>query len=333
MNALKGAASLHMWSFKPQEMGNFFWGLATMGEPPGKELLAVIRSRSVELMGEFERMDVSDILWSFATVGEHPGPEFLEVVTKRAVEIVDRFDTHSTASLLWAYAVLGETPRGEALRVFCEHAIAVFSRGSEYEGDRSREEEEEEALQILKTQVEPDLELGTGYNLRLRQVHQFILACELEGRLEGALQERPLLALKGKLGSVSRQAFFDTRGNPSRLQLEVAGTLKNIGLKCEEEAVDPASGYQIDILVRVEDASGESIGIAVEVDGPSHFLSASHQRLAKARGSTMFKRKQLELLGYKVVSVPYWEWRELLDVESRVLYMKRHFSRHGFDIQ
>jgi hypothetical protein len=39
----------------------------------GKGLLDGIRSRSVELMGDFERMDVSDILWSFATVGEHPG--------------------------------------------------------------------------------------------------------------------------------------------------------------------------------------------------------------------------------------------------------------------
>jgi hypothetical protein len=35
LDALKAAASLHMRSFKPQEMGNFFWGLATMGEPPG----------------------------------------------------------------------------------------------------------------------------------------------------------------------------------------------------------------------------------------------------------------------------------------------------------
>ena len=28
-------------------------------------------------------------------------------------------------------------------------------------------------------------------------------------------------------------------------------------------------------------------------------------------GSTLLKQRQLEQLGYKVVSIPYWEWRVL----------------------
>ena len=51
--------------------------------------------------------------------------------------------------------------------------------------------------------------------------------------------------------------------------------------------------------------------LAVEVDGPSHFLRAGGGG-ARARavptGATRLKRRLLGALGYRVVSIPYWEW-------------------------
>ena len=44
--------------------------------------------------------------------------------------------------------------------------------------------------------------------------------------------------------------------------------------------------------------------IAVEVDGPSHFLGGSHQ----PTGSTLLKHRQLRHFGWRLESVPYWEW-------------------------
>ena len=46
---------------------------------------------------------------------------------------------------------------------------------------------------------------------------------------------------------------------------------------------------------------------AVEVDGPFHFLRDGRT----PSGSTLLKRKQLALLGYTVVPVPFWEWDAL----------------------
>ena len=45
---------------------------------------------------------------------------------------------------------------------------------------------------------------------------------------------------------------------------------------------------------------------AIEYDGPSHFLACK-----AATGATLIKRRHLELLGYKLVSLPFWEWDPL----------------------
>ena len=41
----------------------------------------------------------------------------------------------------------------------------------------------------------------------------------------------------------------------------------------------------------------------MEFDGPSHFLASR-----APTGATLLKRRQLQLLGHALVSVPYWEW-------------------------
>ena len=88
----------------------------------------------------------------------------------------------------------------------------------------------------------------------------------------------------------------------------------------------PRSGYSIDMLVHagsVAEGSKFSRGTdegrdmcgdwhdakrwAVEFDGPSHFLACD----GSPTGATLIKRRHLELLGYSLVSVPYWEWDRL----------------------
>eukprot|EP00747_Dinoflagellata_sp_TGD_P125852 gnl/TRDRNA2_/TRDRNA2_174217_c14_seq1.p1 gnl/TRDRNA2_/TRDRNA2_174217_c14~~gnl/TRDRNA2_/TRDRNA2_174217_c14_seq1.p1 ORF type:complete len:133 (-),score=21.18 gnl/TRDRNA2_/TRDRNA2_174217_c14_seq1:414-812(-) len=46
--------------------------------------------------------------------------------------------------------------------------------------------------------------------------------------------------------------------------------------------------------------------IAVEVDGPVHYLEAGFDH--SATGGTLLKRRQLEALGWPVAVVPHWEW-------------------------
>ena len=58
--------------------------------------------------------------------------------------------------------------------------------------------------------------------------------------------------------------------------------------------------------------------MAVEVDGPTHFI---HRR---PTGSTILKHRQVARLDrIEVVSVPYWEWDELKNSKMKQLYLRK----------
>ena len=60
------------------------------------------------------------------------------------------------------------------------------------------------------------------------------------------------------------------------------------------------SGYSLDAVIEHGGAR-----IAVEVDGPSHFIGQ------EPSGATLLKRRQLRSFGWPLLSVPYWEWTAL----------------------
>ncbi len=85
----------------------------------------------------------------------------------------------------------------------------------------------------------------------------------------------------------------------------------------------PKSGYSIDMRVNAKSRIEAVAGWSVEFDGPSHFLTC---RLPL--GGTLMKRRHLELLGYTVVSLPFWEWDQLTGSDERKEYLrgKLHIS-------
>ena len=101
-------------------------------------------------------------------------------------------------------------------------------------------------------------------------------------------------------------------------QRDVASILSYMGEKHEEEAV--CGGYRVDLLipnpVGVPELSG---GIAIEVDGPSHF---ARNDSALALGQTRLKHRQLRHLGMAVVSVSVAEWEYLESAEEKVEYLR-----------
>ena len=76
--------------------------------------------------------------------------------------------------------------------------------------------------------------------------------------------------------------------------------IRSRGANVEEEYRCKVSGYSIDALVTLNDGKR----VAVEVDGPSHFIGRSHQ----PTGATLLKHRQLRDFGWRLESVPYWEW-------------------------
>lgn len=64
--------------------------------------------------------------------------------------------------------------------------------------------------------------------------------------------------------------------------------------------------------------TGADRPIAIEVDGPSHFYANSKRYTAY----TKLKHRLLTRMGYKVLHVPYFEWRRLRGAKEREEYMR-----------
>ena len=135
--------------------------------------------------------------------------------------------------------------------------------------------------------------LETSFSLeQLTQLHQWSL-----WRKE---RRAPWPGLHESLREACRNACFEEDGQPSRTQSEVVREIRSRGFDVDEEQRCQISGYSLDALVVLND--GERI--AVEVDGPSHFIGRSHT----PTGATQLKHRQLRHFGWRLESVPYWEW-------------------------
>ena len=114
----------------------------------------------------------------------------------------------------------------------------------------------------------------------------------------------------------------------SKLQKQVAKTLKNMGVHVSEEDILEDSGFVVDIRLA-------NHKVVIEVDGPSHFLQADEGAKGAGRGissrsesgprmngSTLLKHRLLTQLGWTVVHVPYFEWDQCTTQHRRVDYMR-----------
>mmetsp|Transcript_20401 Transcript_20401/g.30328 ORF Transcript_20401/g.30328 Transcript_20401/m.30328 type:complete len:144 (+) Transcript_20401:312-743(+) len=105
------------------------------------------------------------------------------------------------------------------------------------------------------------------------------------------------------------------RVNSIKVTRRCGGALLHIGLDPKEEVL-MGSGYRIDAIVEVNEKT-----IAVEVDGPSHFIGRSKS----PTGSTILKRRQVPPIdGIELVSVPYWNWDKLGKDKAK----KQEYLRH-----
>ena len=100
---------------------------------------------------------------------------------------------------------------------------------------------------------------------------------------------------------VWRASVHDVR--MSRLQEAVSAALSGLGVAHEQEGLTEDGLFSLDLALRAE-------RVAVEVDGPSHFVRLPGDTRA-ASGPTRARRRLLEVRGWRVASVPYWEWDEL----------------------
>jgi hypothetical protein len=144
---------------------------------------------------------------------------------------------------------------------------------------------------------------------QLYQAHLWLLDCQLPSAgqgLAGCLTRQQLQQCQHSW----EQVLATKTAQPSQLQRSVFAALQRLPGSTWQQAPameqrTPDGAYSIDIAA-VTAAGG--LQLAVEVDGPSHFL---RQPRRAVDGPTRCRNRALAVRGFSVVSMPYWEWREL----------------------
>ncbi|EOD24931.1 hypothetical protein EMIHUDRAFT_115722 [Emiliania huxleyi CCMP1516] len=143
------------------------------------------------------------------------------------------------------------------------------------------------------------------------QLHQWQLWLSLERGADG--QQHLLSESHRKLCCDAMQV---TQVTISEFQRSVAAALAAVQHGFEEEHLEPRTGYSLDLAL-------PSSRLAVEVDGPSHFLLPDGRDVRKPNGPTLLKRRLLAAAGWRVISVPFYEWDGFATANERHTYLER----------
>jgi len=280
-----------------QDLANTAWAFATAGHT-APALFDAIGREAAGRVHELNPQDLSNTAWAFATAGQ-AAPALFDAIGREAAGRVHELNPQGLANTAWAFATAGQA------------APALFDAIGREAAGRVRELNSQDlantawAFAVLDhLPLELSLfdqrfahqcdALAHEFNsLDLSQLHQWRLWYTSERACSDRLPSAALLAR-------CDAAFRAAEAQPSRLQRDVAKAPASLGASVQEEKV-LEEGYSLDLVV---DCGGEEL-IAIEVDGPSHFVGR------EPTASTLLKRRQLRHFGWRLVSVPYWEWDEL----------------------
>jgi len=289
--------------FTPQGLANTAWAFATAGRV-APALFDAIAAEAARRVRDFNPQQLANTLWVFATAG-HAAPALFDAIAAEASGRVRDFKPQELSNTAWAFATAGHSAPALFDAIAAETAEHIDEFSPQNLVNTAWAFAAADCLPIESSLFDQRFArrceaLAHEFkSSELRQLHQWRLWYASERACSDALPEEALLAR-------CAAAFRDAEAQPSRLQRQVAETLVSLGASVEEEVV-LEEGYSLDVVV---DWRGERL--AVEVDGPSHFVGR------EPTGATALKRRQLKHFGWRLVSVPYWEWNELDDPENKM---------------
>lgn len=238
-----------------------------------------------------------------------------------------KFCLRDQANLLWALAALGAEPNKRVLEAaLADSRVRVHGAGSLVQLADGSCLDEDHDVQGGDARAGATSHVSEQY----RQVHAFLLVHEMEGWKDPG---KCVSRLRKALGCKGRKALAESEVSQrqSILQSQVACAIRCIGYSIEEESRCPLSGYSLDILVmppehvqgevegNVKDVGPRDAFAAVEVNGPTHYLAGGSR---VENGATALKRRILTGLGWRLLSVPFWEWDRGSDEAAQQQYVK-----------
>jgi hypothetical protein len=276
----------------PLVASEFLWSYATLGigemlSPGfGRQLVAAVLEWGNHSPDEWSPLIISRMAWSLAALNELDIPLLKVLSLKVMVEMKD--DPTVKAAL-----AIGLNDKDVDRRAGgSPHSSTPFTQaGSE------RDDPERVMLNHLY-QAALHLQVVTGQSI------------------DSMGLPAPLLQA-GSAAWRDRAKFLTT----SAIQRQVGSVLQSLGLHCTLEYRPPGSPIIIDVAVQRYLPGNDreiAIQVAVEVDGPFHYL-ASHP--TRQLGSARLRDALLRHSGWKVVSIPWFEWSSLKSAKEKADYL------------
>jgi very-short-patch-repair endonuclease len=312
-------ASFLLDNGKPQEIANVAWAFSILLPSeialttPARDLFEKIEEHASFIV-EHENgtpQTISNIAGAFATV-LYDAPAFFSAVDSRSEFLIDAGTSQCVSNTAMAFAELGIAPA--SLFASLEKRADRFLESASLQSvcsvcwslailDLSRQHES--LLQSLWAHAMRSDSLAqspTSQQLSAPQLQQLVQV-ELHSEANGVKLEFPVpLSLRRRM----EESSWKFTNSVSKLEEEYSALLSSLGFEHKRE-VPPVQGAGGMLSIDMACARRR---VAVEFDGPWHYLNNGREN-----GKTVAKRRLLERLGWKVVSLSYLH-SNLLDDEK-----------------
>ena len=288
-----------------QDVANTAWACATVGFT-APTLFAEIESRSKWLVQEGTEQEVANTAWACAALGFDCPHLFVEI-EHHAKWLVQEGTLQAVSNTAWACATLGY----EAVALFSEidqHVEKFLNEGRPCDianiawafTTRGILGYETSLTKLWNKAIELFIggqEFANEEHVQLLQTMMFVTAC-------GVNLPRPPEMMSAKIELVLQRQGANTSSNSVK---HLSKSLREIGFHHQLEV--PLDGTASGGMWAIDLACCERM-IAIEFDGPSHYLKApgSGKLTSIENGATKAKRRFLELLGYTVVNIDYRDY-------------------------
>jgi hypothetical protein len=279
----------------PQHVSNTLLACARFRHVP-ESLVAALEKQQQgvqQFLAAANPQNVANAAWAFGLLGHNSQP-LLRGLLGQAVQLLQQdsstFTCQALCNLCWAVAVLDLRQYMLAVLRLAEAASRVW--GLAVPKDRSQ----------------------------LYQVHMWLLD-NTPAAAKGVKALGLLQVLSAQQMDECRKAWQDqvaaaAAAVPSKLQQEVFAALEEltgwqVPPKQEQRTCDKT--FSIDIFA----VTAAGARLAVEVDGPSHFVSPGN----RVNGRTEYRDRALKARGYTVVSIPWWEWEQRKGRKQQQAYL------------
>ena len=327
----------------PQAVANTAWSFATLGLMPGAEARTALEAAVMRVGPGMNGQNVANTAWSFATLGLMPGAEARAALEAAAVRVSPRMNAQDVANTAWSFATLGLMPGAEA-QAALESAVV---RTSPSMTPQELANKLRSFLTLAATLGVPlpacypslwraacGLGVGSLKDVDLRILfHAYLIHTELVG---GDVRDEvtfPPWIMHEARAAWMRNARDDVTVSSDHKQF--ASIIGDLGVQYEVERLSDDDNFSVDIYLPDDD-------VALEFDGPTHFINTSDSGEGAAPGdapSRTTRTPKTELRDmflwrrYRtVLSVPHFEWDVLRGSAEKKAYVAAKLKAVGVSV-